>query len=85
MFWEVSVYFTLIQKDLITDASGNKSWYYLHPLRLEGQGMPEYPYSKPYKLTQINIPFGAGLKYFASDRINISMEVIIPKNLYRLY
>lgn len=63
----------------LADAAGNKSWYYLHPLRLEGQGMPEYPYSKPYKLTQMNIPFGAGLKYFASDRINVSMELLYRK------
>lgn len=66
-------------KGSITDAAGNKSWYYLHPLRLEGQGMPEYPYSKPYKLTQINIPIGAGLKFFASDRINISAELLYRK------
>ena len=63
----------------LTDASGNKTWYYLHPLRLEGQGMPEYPYSKPYKLTQMKIPFGAGVKYFASDRINVSMELLYRK------
>ena len=63
----------------LTDASGNKSWYYLQPLKLEGQGMPEYPYSKPYKLTQLNIPLGAGLKYFLSDRINISMELLYRK------
>ncbi|MBK8608955.1 MAG: hypothetical protein IPL84_03115 [Chitinophagaceae bacterium] len=63
----------------ITDASGDKTWYKLQPLRLEGQGMPEYPYSKPYKLTQINIPLGAGLKYFASERITISGEVLYRK------
>ena len=63
----------------LTDAAGNKTWYYLHPLRLEGQGMPEYPYSKPYKLTQINIPLGAGLKYYASERINVSMELLYRK------
>lgn len=63
----------------ITDASGNKTWYNLQPLRLEGQGMPEYPYSKPYKLTQINIPLGAGLKYYASDRLNISAEFLYRK------
>jgi len=66
-------------KGSITDASGNKSWYLLQPLRLEGQGMPEYPYSKPYKLTQINIPFGGGLKYFVSDRINVSAELLYRK------
>ncbi len=62
-----------------TDASGNKSWYYLQPLRLEGQGMPEYPYSKPYKLTQMNIPYGGGLKYYLSDRINLSGELLYRK------
>jgi hypothetical protein len=63
----------------LTDAAGNKSWYYLQPLRLEGQGMPEYPNSKPYKLTQMNIPLGAGLKYYASERINLSAEVLYRK------
>jgi hypothetical protein len=63
----------------LTDASGNKTWYYLHPLRLEGQGMPEYPYSKPYKLTQMNIPFGGGVKYYLSDRINVSAEILYRK------
>ena len=66
-------------KGSLTDAAGNKSWYYLHPLRLEGQGMPEYPYSQPYKLTQLNIPLGAGLKYFLSDRINICLEGLYRK------
>ena len=60
----------------LSDAAGNQSWYYLHPLRLEGQGMPEYPYSQPYKLTQMNIPVGAGLKYYFSERINASMEIL---------
>jgi hypothetical protein len=66
-------------KGSLTDAAGNKSWYYLHPLRLEGQGMPEYPESKPYKLTQMNIPLGGGLKYYASERINLSAELLYRK------
>lgn len=66
-------------KGSLTDGAGNKSWYYLHPLRLEGQGMPEYPYSKPYKLTQLNIPYGGGIKYFASDRITVSAELLYRK------
>jgi hypothetical protein len=66
-------------KGSLTDAAGNKTWYELHPLRLEGQGMSEYPGSKPYKLTQINIPIGAGLKYFASERINLSTELLYRK------
>jgi hypothetical protein len=63
----------------LTDANGNKTWYYLHPLRLEGEGMAEYPYSKPYSLTQMNVPMGAGLKYYFSDRMNVSMEVLYRK------
>lgn len=63
----------------LTDGNGNKSWYNLHPLRTEGQGMAEYPNSKPYQLTQMYIPGGAGLKYYASDRINVSMEVLYRK------
>ncbi len=66
-------------KGSLTDAAGNKSWYALQPLRLEGQGMTEYPEVKPYKLTQINIPIGAGLKYYASERINLSTEVLYRK------
>jgi hypothetical protein len=66
-------------KGSLADASGNKTWYNLQPLRLEGQGMTEYPYSKPYKLTQVNIPLGAGLKYHVSERINLSAEVLYRK------
>ena len=66
-------------KGSLSDASGNKTWYELHPLKLEGQGMTEYPDVKPYKLTQINIPIGAGLKYFVSERVNISSEFLYRK------
>lgn len=66
-------------KGSITDAAGDKTWYKLQPLKLEGQGMSEYPSNKPYKLTQINIPIGAGLKYFASERLNISAELLYRK------
>lgn len=63
----------------LTNAQGNKTWYNLHPLRTEGQGMPEYPYSKPYNLTQFNVLYGGGLKYFVSDRVNVSMELLYRK------
>lgn len=66
-------------KGSVTNASGDKSWHYLQPLRLEGQGMAEYPDSKPYKLTQLNIPLGAGLKYYASERLNVSAELLYRK------
>jgi hypothetical protein len=66
-------------KGSLTDAAGNKSWYALHPLRTEGQGMAEYPTSKPYQLTQMNIPMGAGIKYFASERVNVGLEFLYRK------
>lgn len=66
-------------KGSLTDASGNTTWYKLHPLRTEGEGMSEYPGSKPYKLTQMNIPFGAGIKYVISERFNFSTEVLYRK------
>jgi len=66
-------------KGSVTNAAGDKTWHKLHPLRLEGQGMTEYPESKPYKLTQFNIPIGAGLKYYASERVNLSTEVLYRK------
>jgi hypothetical protein len=66
-------------KGSLTDAAGNKTWYALQPLKLEGQGMTEYPEVKPYKLTQINIPLGVGLKFYASERINMSSEILYRK------
>lgn len=64
----------------LTDARGNKTWYYLHPLRTEGQGFKEYPDKKPYSLTQFNLPLGGGLKYYASNRFIVSMEVLHRKS-----
>jgi len=63
----------------LTDANGNKTWYNLQPLRTEGEGMAEYPNSKPYQLTQMYIPLGGGLKFYASDRVNASIEVLYRK------
>lgn len=48
---------------------------YLKPLRTEGEGLPEYPNRKPYKLTQFAIPFGGGLSYAISNSIMVSAEV----------
>jgi len=51
-------------------------WVYLKPLHTEGQGFAEYPDRKEYKLTQVNFPIGGGLKYFASENMSLSLEVI---------
>ncbi|RZL01504.1 MAG: hypothetical protein EOO89_30080 [Pedobacter sp.] len=66
-------------KGSLTSPNGNKTWYDLQPLRLEGQGMSEYPGKKPYSLTQINIPMGLGLKYDLSDRVTIGTELLYRK------
>jgi hypothetical protein len=54
-------------------------WVYLKPLHTEGQGFPEYPDRKEYGLTQLNIPMGAGIKYFITENVNLSFEVIHRK------
>ncbi len=63
----------------LTDANGNTTWYNLQPLHTEGEGFPEYPDRKNYSLTQINIPIGFGAKYYVSDRVSLSLEVLYRK------
>lgn len=63
----------------LTDVNGNKTWYDLKPLHTEGEGFAEYPQRKNYSLTQVNVPMGLGLKYFVSDRVNFSLEVLHRK------
>jgi hypothetical protein len=58
---------------------GTSRWVELQPLRLEGQGMKEYPDRKPYKLTQMEIPFGVGFKYFLKENFYMGIEVLNRK------
>ena len=51
-------------------------WVPLKPLSTEGQGFAEYPDRKPYKLWQLNVPFGVGVKYFLNDNVSLSLEII---------
>jgi hypothetical protein len=51
-------------------------WVDLQPLHTEGQGFPEYPNSKDYKLMQLNVPMGFGAKYFVSETVNLSLEIL---------
>lgn len=51
-------------------------WVALKPLRTEGQGMAEFPDRKEYKLYQVNVPMGVGMKYYITERSNLSLEVI---------
>ncbi|MBK6938329.1 MAG: hypothetical protein IPH18_16820 [Chitinophagaceae bacterium] len=55
------------------------SWVKLAPLRLEGQGFPQYPDSKPYKLTQANVLMGFGFKYYVKERMYIGLEILHRK------
>lgn len=54
------------------DINGQK--IYLKPLSTEGEGIPEFPSQKPYKLTQLSLPYGIGAKYALSDAITIGFE-----------
>jgi hypothetical protein len=58
---------------------GTKTWVDLKPLRTEGQGMPQYAERKEYKLTQINLPYGFGLKYFMNEKIALAFEIVNRK------
>ncbi len=49
--------------------------HFLKPLSTEGQGLDQYPDSKPYSLTQFAIPVGGGIKYAINDRIRLGLEV----------
>jgi len=54
-------------------------WVKTHTLRLEGQGMAEYPKNKPYSLTQKNLLAGFGVKYYLSDNLFTGFEVMHRK------
>jgi hypothetical protein len=54
----------------------NGRWVNLEPLRTEGQGFAEYPKSKRYKLAQMNVPIGLGIKYELSSLINARIEIV---------
>ena len=59
------------------DTTGKK--VYLRPLSTEGEGLAAYPGRKPYALTQLAIPFGAGIKFRVSDRVTLAWEVNLRK------
>lgn len=59
--------------------NGTKRWVDLQSLRTEGEGMTEYPDRKPYKLTQMEIPIGAGIKWYVKESMYIGFEVMHRK------
>lgn len=54
----------------------NGEYVDLQPLSLEGQGFAEYPDRKPYKLTQMNVPIGLGVRYELSPTFNLRAEFL---------
>jgi hypothetical protein len=59
------------------DMQGTK--VFLQPLSTEGQGLPGYPQTKPYSLTQLALPVGGGIKYNIGDNIRIALEIGLRK------
>jgi Domain of unknown function (DUF6089) len=59
--------------------NGDKKWVELQPLSLEGQGMSQYPTREKYKLTQLNIPMGFGVKYFLKENMYVGLEILHRK------
>jgi hypothetical protein len=57
------------------DSSNQK--VYLRPLSTEGQGLAQY--GKRYALTQLALPFGAGLKFRLTDRVFLGAEIGLRK------
>jgi len=51
-------------------------WVELKPLRLEGQGMIEYPDVKEYNLVQKEIPLGLGFKYYLKENMYVGLELV---------
>ncbi|MAT53374.1 MAG: hypothetical protein CMN32_02755 [Saprospirales bacterium] len=49
------------------------NWIALQPLGTEGQGMPGF--DSKYSKTTFSIPFGVGVKYALTDKLNIGLEL----------
>lgn len=60
-------------------ANLNGTWHDLKPLRLEGQGFPQYPASKQYSRVNFSIPMGAGFKYYVSTRHYLGAEGMVRR------
>ena len=59
---------------------GSAKWVDLKPLRTEGQGMAEYPERKEYSLISLEIPVGAGFKYYLKENLFVGLEVMHRKS-----
>jgi hypothetical protein len=59
--------------DFVNGIAVNRKLY-LQPLGTEGQGLPQYPDRKLYKLTQFCLPYGIGAKWQASESLSFGLE-----------
>lgn len=57
------------------DTTGNK--FFLQPLSTEGQGF--VPGRDPYKLSQLSLPFGGGIKFSLNENFRIGIELSLRK------
>ena len=57
------------------DRQGTGTRVYLQPLGTEGQGLAAYPSRKEYKLQQICIPYGFGMKWQINCNLNLGIEL----------
>ena len=56
-------------------ANYDGAWVALKPLGTEGQGLAQYPDRQAYSDIAISIPFGFGVKYAITDKINLGFEI----------
>ena len=49
---------------------------FLRPLGTEGQGYSQYPDRKPYSTMALCVPFGVGVKYNLTERMNVGFEIV---------
>lgn len=58
------------------------TWYDLQPLGTEGQYLANCPdCPEPYGLVQVSFPFGAGIRYKLTDKIDLNLEIGLRKTL----
>jgi Domain of unknown function (DUF6089) len=59
----------------------NGVWHNLQPLSTEGQGLSRMPDRKPYALTQVCFPIGAGFQWAITKRMQLEVDVSMRKTL----
>ncbi|MES2287327.1 MAG: DUF6089 family protein [Bacteroidota bacterium] len=73
------VFFGLAGFKFNPQAQIDNNWVDLQPLGTEGQGLPNGATKRKYKLVDVSIPFGIGIKANLSKNIGISLEWGIRK------